>query len=87
MPDIEEQKVEASDLINIDVVRQENVDINPDSLTFGTPSKGGEHKIYGDVLLSPVEFGKKIEIIKLASKLANNEISFEEYKSKVEEYK
>ena len=90
MAGIEEQQIEVNKEkfdVDMQVIRHENSDLQPDSLEWGTPGKQGCHKVYGNVLLSPIEFGKKIELIKLSSRLANNEISFEQYQIEVELFK
>lgn len=61
----------------------ENVNELPDSISWGSASKGAKKKVYGDILNAPFDFGKKIENIKLAEKLALGEISRSEYEDKV----
>lgn len=56
---------------------------DPDSLEWGTPAKGGAHKVYGDILNSPRDMGIKVERKKLLNKLASGEIDFNKYNEEV----
>ena len=60
---------------------------DPDSLEFGTPAKGGSHKVYGYLLNNPHGIGVKVERIKYLQKLAVGEISLDEYNEIVEKIK
>ena len=58
----------------INIVKEEN-----DSLEWGTPSKGGARKVYGNMKDDPEAFGKKIERMNLASRYALGEMPYEKY--------
>jgi len=53
----------------------------PDSISWGSASKGASKKVYGDLDKAPVEFGRKIERMKIAEKFALGELDYEQYKT------
>lgn len=67
-------------------MEQEN-EIEQDSINWGSASKGTAKKVYGNILIGPTEFGKKIELMKYAEKLALGEITFEQYKEEINKVK
>ena len=52
---------------------------DPDSLEWGTPAKGGGHKVYGDILNNPKEMGIKVTRMKLLQRLSVGEIDLDTY--------
>lgn len=46
----------------------ENISVNPDSIEWGTPSKGGAIKVYGD-FSNEDAFNKKVEAAKRVATL------------------
>ncbi len=61
--------------------------IETDSINWGSASKGTAKKVYGNILIAPAEFGRKIEIMKIAERLALGELSFEQYETEILKYK
>lgn len=55
----------------------------PDSLEWGTSSKGAKKKVYGDMNTAPSEFGRKIMIMKAAERLALGELTQGAYENYV----
>ena len=58
-----------------------------DSLAWGTPSKGGTKKVYGDVNNAPKDFGKKIVRMRIAERLAMGEVSYDQYLELIDKVK
>ena len=56
----------------------------PDSISWGTASKGSAKKVYFDIIKSPKDAGTKVMRIKILEKLALGEIDIDEYNKIVE---
>jgi hypothetical protein len=78
---IQENEVKQMQQQPINLINEEK-----DSLTWGTPSKGGEKKVYGDVEKMPEMFGKKIARMNLAASYAMGEIPYDKYLEEMKRY-
>ena len=65
----------------------QNEDINTDSISFGSASKGSAKKIYGNILTGAKDMGIKVYRIKLLERLALGEIDINKYNEEVEKIK
>ena len=61
--------------------------LDQDSINWGAASKGTAKKVYGDLEREPHTFGRKIEMMKLAEKLALGEITLEVYDASIQKIK
>ena len=59
----------------------------PDSISWGTASKGSAKKVYFDIIKSPKDAGTKVARIKLLERLALDIIDIDKYNEECEKIK